>query len=272
MIKTNPLPDFSLSFLKKFASLYSPTEAGNSSARQGRPPLLTVQDLISGLAWHIAQPTGTFAMNLAIITGKTLSDSALSERRRSLGTKPWLEALDAILKPIADTSVHPHAFYKGMRLVGVDGTTFNVANTPSMKLSGKKTKTRRGSAAFFRIGCVALVELGTHAPLAVLIAENDESEAVLAAKAIHNLMAIDLLIADRYYGSGKWVARLLSLPQKPYFFIRVQERFGAQIVRRLGDGSSLIRVKDPDSGEFITVREVKANVRRPGKSWVKVRF
>jgi len=272
MIKTPALPDFSLSFHKKFISMVGLPEIENSSGRQGRPPKLSALDIVAALTWHAMQKNGTFAYNQATITGQVLSDSALSERRQALGTEPWLTALSTSLKPVANPTEHPHAFYKEMRLVGVDGTTFNVANTPPMKRISEKTKTRRGSAAFFRIGCVALVELGTHAPLAVRVAEDDESEAALAAKAILDLAEQDLLIADRYYGSGKWAARFLSLSEKPRFLIRVQERFGARIVRRLGDGSAIVKVKDPDSGGLLTLRECKARVRRPGRAWVNVRF
>jgi hypothetical protein len=64
---------------------------------------------------------------------------------------------------------HTGGSYGGLRLVGVDGTTFNVANTPSLKSTAEKTKIRRGEAAFFRISCVALAALGSHRPLAVRV-------------------------------------------------------------------------------------------------------
>lgn len=238
----------------------------------GRPPTICDKDIIAGLAWHVMQPGGTYANHITAFTGKRLSESALSERRQSLGTAPWLDALDVFLKPIADHRLHPHAFYKGLRLVGVDGTSLNVANTPPMKATVKKTKSRRGKSAFFRIGCVAAVELGTHGPLALRIGENSESEAVLAAQVISCFTEEDLMIADRYYGSGKWAARLLRTPGHPNFMLRVQERLNAATIRQLPDGSRLVRVIDPESGECITLREIKAKVRRTGKSWVKVRF
>jgi hypothetical protein len=218
------------------------------------------------------QPTATFAHNLATLTGKKLSDSALSERRQALGIKPWLEALDGTLQPVAEPAVHPGAFFKGLRLVGVDGTTFSVANTPSVKRCIVKTKARRGNAAFHRVSCVALAELGTHTPVSVRVAENGESEAVLAGRIVSQLHEDDLLIADRYYGSGKWVARLRALSQHPYFLLRVQERFKSRRVRRLPDGSCIVTVKDPDTGEHLTLREIKGSVGRKGHRWVKVRF
>jgi hypothetical protein len=272
MTKPADLPIFFDCFLEQFAQMRSPPLADTAPASRGRPPLLATEDIIAGLAWHVLQPCGTLAQNLSMLGTDSLCDAALSERRQSLGAQPWLDALEGFLGPVADPHRHPHAFYRGLRLVGVDGTTFNVANTPAMKLSAKKSKARRGSAAFHRVGCVALVELGTHCTLALRVAQNDESEGALSAQIVDALGSDDLLIADRYYGSGKWAARILRLPQHPHFLLRVQDRFGALTERRLGDGSRLVRVKDPDSGEFIMLREIKAKVRRPGKRWVKVRF
>ena len=233
---------------------------------------MSASGIVAALAWHVMQPAATFARNLAALTGRKLSDSALSERRQALGTQPWLDALDTMLRPVADTKLHPHAFYKGLCLKGTDGTTFNVANTPAMKRRSVKTKARRGSSAFHRIGCAALVELGTHNPVSVRVAHNNESESALARQLITQLHATDLFMADRYYGSGKWAARLLELPQKPRFMLRVQERLKAKRVQRLRDGSCIVKVKDPDTGQFVTLREIKGCVRRVGHRWVKVRF
>lgn len=272
MTKPTASPAFSSTFLQEFARQI-PSPAGPAGHHpRGRPPRLPAADIVAALAWHVLQPTATFAHNLARLTGLELSDSALSERRQALGTSPWREALAAMLRPVADPQLHPRAFYKGLCLKGVDGTTFNVANTPAMKCRAVKTKARRGSAAFHRVACVALVELGTHTPVSVRVAENGESESTLAGQVTLDLRETDLLIGDRYYGNGKWAARLRTRPQPPRFLLRVQERLKAKCVKRLPDGSSIVTVRDPDTGEDLRLREIRGGVRRPGQRWVKVRF
>ncbi|MEI6284799.1 MAG: transposase [Opitutae bacterium] len=238
----------------------------------GRPPHLPVSSLIAGLAWHVLQPGGTLAYNVSMLTGKRLSESALSERRQSLGTKPWLAALGVFLQHCTDPLLHPHVFYKKFRLVGVDGTSFSVANTPTIKATTRKTKSRRGKAAFFRIGCVAAVVLGTHRPLAVRIGEDGESEGELASRIVDAFLENDLVIGDRYYGNGKWAVRFLTAPGSPSFMVRVQERLRAQKIQKLSDGSCLVNVINPDTGEDIILRQIKAKVRRHGCKWVKIRF
>lgn len=271
---TNPtdLPAFSASFLQEFIDHHPPPPASHSHRRRGRPALLPARDIVAALAWHVMQPTATFARNLAALTGQDLADSTLSERRQALGIKPWMDTLGWMLRPLAHRRLHPQAFYKGLCLKGTDGTTFNVANTPAIKRGTAKTAARRGRAAFHRISCAVLVELGTHNPVGVRVAQNKESEAVLAGQLIHELNETDLLIADRYYGSGRWAARLLALPAHPWFLLRVQERFRAVRLRRLPDGSCIVKVNDPDTGQSITLRQIKGSVRRRGRRWVKVRF
>lgn len=265
-------PAFPADFLREFARQF-PVPVGTSSPLpRGRPPLLPVADLVAALAWHVMQPAATLAHNLSMLTGQELSDSALSERRQALGTAPWRGGLAAMLRPVADPQLHPQAFYKGLCLKGTDGTTFNVANTPTMKRRAAKTKARRGQAAFHRVACVALVELGTHNPVSVCVAENNESESALAAQLALELKETDLLIGDRYYGNSKWAARLMVLPQRPRFLIRVQERLKAQRIKRLPDESCIVQVKDPNTGEMLTLREIKGCVRRPGQQWVQVKF
>lgn len=207
-----------------------------------------------------------------MLMGVRMSDSSLSERRQSLGTKPWFDAMNLFLSKGDSKSEDPSNTYVGLRLVAVDGTSFSCGNTPAFKEEVEKTWTRRGRAAFFRIPCVALYDLCTHRPMAVQIGQDAESESVLAAQIIHHLGETDLLIADRYYGSGKWVARLSSLPTKPMFLIRVKESLGAIPCNRLQDGSRLVQVKDPDTGEMILVREIKFKLRRLGGKWINVRF
>lgn len=261
------------SMIRSIATLcLSPRSSASSLGKGGRPPRLAVSKVVAALCWHVLQECGSFSKNTAMLLGVRMADASLSERRTSLGSGPWMEALEAFLGSPPDADNIPEASYGGFRLVGVDGTTFSLANTPIMKDTAEKTRTRRGEAAFFRISCVALTALGTHRPLAVRIGEDGESEGALAERILTALGEDDLLIADRYYGSGKWMARLEALPQKPMFLLRVQERFGAQRVKTLADGSRWVHVKDPDSKALILVREIKAKVKRPGSRWTKVRF
>jgi len=270
----NNIPKASIisSLVSKFEEIRCSLPQESAFTTGGRPPKISMHDLISGLVWHVLQPSGYFSHHLSLFTGIKMSDSALSERRQSLGSAPWLETLNIFLRRNANSKHQPHAFYKGLRLIGIDGTTLNVANTPSIKTKANKTKTRRGKAAFHRISCVAAVELGTHSPIALRIGEAGESEGALATTILSSLESDDLVIGDRYYGNGKYAGRLLSLPQKPKFLVRVQERFNSVIVKKLKDRSKLVKVKEPVTGDYVMLRQIKAKVRRQRKRWVNIRL
>lgn len=63
-----------------------------------------------------------------------------------------------------------------------------------------KAKTRRGLAAFGKAGMVALVELGTHGPLAAHLGLDGQGELALAAPVLERLPEQSLVIVDRLYG------------------------------------------------------------------------
>ena len=168
----------------------------SQSSIGGRPPKLSVGEMVQALVFHVMQGSGTFSENLQRQGGLRMSDSALSERRQSLGIKPWVDGVASFLGRDDKYADLPETSYKGFRLVGIDGTTFNCGNTPSLQKTRTKVKSRRGDSAFFRISCVTLCELSEHRPLSIAIGEQNESEGALANQIIERLTEEDLLIAE----------------------------------------------------------------------------
>ena len=114
----------------------------------GAPPRLAGYRLIGGLVFHVLLPCGLLSAHLLQLTGHRIGDSSISQRRETMGIELFQALLDQALVPIAEPTTHPQAFYKGLRLVGLDGTTWSVSNTPPIKSSVRKARSRRGSAAF----------------------------------------------------------------------------------------------------------------------------
>jgi len=238
----------------------------------GVPPQVPDHLLIMGMVFHALLPCGLLSSHVRQLTGRRIGDSSISQRREAMGVDLFHALLSGALGPIAEPTPHPHAFYKGLRLVGIDGTTWSVSNTPPIKSSARKTRSRRGSAAFYKLGMTALYELGTHNPLAAKIGKDRESEMALAVPLLGTLQADWLLIADRYYGVAKFVSRLLSLPSKPWFLVRARDNLKRKIIDRLRDGSCLIEVRDAATGTRVFLREIYARVRCRSGRWVSVRL
>ncbi|MFT3816821.1 MAG: transposase domain-containing protein [Rubrivivax sp.] len=75
-----------------------------------------------GLAWHagVPQPAG-------------VSKVAISLLRSRIGAQPLADLVRHCCVPLAEEDIHPHAFYRGWRLVGIDGSSFELADEPELE-------------------------------------------------------------------------------------------------------------------------------------------
>ncbi len=176
--------------------------------------------------------------------------------------------LAAGLRPLAQPDRHPDAFYRGWRLVGVDGTEASVTNTPgNQKLP--KAGSRRGKAAFAKLKLVTAVELGLHNPLAAQTGTLRDYEVTLALRCGRACRAHSLVIVDRLYGVAQHVGDIIaaSVDRDLALLVRARGRVQARVQRRLADGSTLVQISParrpgrPASAP-ITVREIRAAVAR----------
>ena len=272
--KSHPSSDF----LTAFSALIPGSRLGAILRRHGpsrrRPASVKAACLVRALIFHVLRGTGTLSENLRLLHKKSLSASSMSERRQNLPWKVFHTIMEEALGPKALEKKHPGAFYKGWRLVAIDGTQFSVTNTPQILASLSKAASRRMKAAFAKVGAAVLVELGIHNPLAAEIGQNEESEMVLAKRLLDRLPEMSLLIADRLYGVGAFLTVLVaSFADKPSaFLVRIRGNLKPRLVKRLADGSALVEVKSEKGSKSILVREILGRVCRPKGAWVEVRF
>jgi hypothetical protein len=230
--------------------------------KRRRPPLITAGELIQGLVFHVVAEAGTLAQHVKKLTGKTITDGALSQRRALLPPEVFEALMAAALKPKADSARHPEAFYHGLRLCGIDGSTFSVTNTPQVKKRMRKAKSRRGRAAFPKVGVAVLVELGLHNPLAAALGAQGESEMVLAKRVLAAQPAKSLLLGDRYYGVGEVLVGLPAEDQR-HFLVRVRKKLKRRFLEAYPDGSALVEIRA--GGQTRLVRELVGRVQRGGR-------
>jgi Transposase DDE domain len=230
--------------------------------RRRCPPVVSARELIGGLVFHVVAKAGTLAQHVKALTGKSITDGALSQRRARLPAALFEQIMAVALKPKAQPAQHPGAFYHGLRLCGLDGSQFSVTNTPQVKKQMRKAKSRRGRAAFPKVGVAVMVELGLHNPLAAAIGAGGESEMVLAKRVISAQPEKSLLIKDRYYGTPEM---LVSLPVdgQRHFLARVKNNLKRHLLEVLPDGSALVEIVS-GAGKRV-VREVLGRVQRGGK-------
>ena len=230
--------------------------------RRRCPPYVTHVELIQSMLFHSIADAGTLAQHVKQLTGKTITDGALAQRRALMPAAVFEELMGAALKPKADPSRHPEAFYHKLRLCGVDGTLFSITNTPQVKKQMRKARSRRGRAAFPKVGAAVMVELGLHNPLAAALGAKGESEMTLARQVLSAQPAKSLLLGDRYYGVAAVLVDL-SAQEERHFLVRVKENLKRRFLEAYPDGSALVEIGTGENKRL--VREILGKVQRAGR-------
>ena len=237
--------------------------------RRRRPPVITAVELIQGLVFHVSAGAGTLAQHVKQLTGKTITDSALAQRRALLPAEVFEELMGAALKPKADPIRHPEAFYHGLRLCGVDGSLFSITNTPQVKKQMRKARSRRGRAAFPKVGAAVLVELGLHNPLAAALGAKGESEMVLAKRALSAQPPKSLLLSDRYYGVAELLVGLPAQEER-HCLARVKKNLKRRLLEVYPDGSAWVEISSSKGTRLM--REILGRVQRGCGRFTTVRL
>jgi hypothetical protein len=237
----------------------------------GRPPRVALTALLQALVFHVMHRFGTLGEHFALLGEDALSDGACSERRQNIPWQVFTELMRHALRPLAQARRHKESFWRGWRLLAVDGVQFSLYNTPQNNMGRPKAKTRRGRAAFAKIVTSVLLEVGLHNPLAAAIGHDGRSEWELTRSLLSQLPQKALLLADRLHGCAAFAAQVLAACQRvgSHFLIRARSNIKVRTLQRLQDGSRLVEVPVRAKGsrkvlQGLTLREVRVKVSRPG--------
>jgi Insertion element 4 transposase N-terminal/Transposase DDE domain len=146
--------------------------------------------LLEGLQWLLG-PSATI---------KVAGKSGISQARTRLSWEPMQQLHDKIVKPIA-TPATRGAWYRGWRLVSLDGSTLDVADEPANEEAFGRPGSSRGTSAFPQIRFVSLVENGTHVLFGSQMANYKTSEIALTRAVLPCLQPGMLCLADRNFFS-----------------------------------------------------------------------
>ena len=115
-------------FLAAFDELIDPAHLPTVPPRRGRKPRVPLAALLSSLVFHFMNATGTLAEHLALLFDPGLSDSSCADRRARLPWQVFADLLARALRPLAQPTPQPEAFWRGWRLVAPDGVQFSLTN------------------------------------------------------------------------------------------------------------------------------------------------
>jgi hypothetical protein len=258
-------------FCAAFAQMLGGRPLPRLPRRRGCPPRVALTEVLQALVFHVMHRCGTLGQHFALLFPDALGDSACSDRRQRLPWNVFEELMRQALRPLAEVRRHSDSFWRGWRLVAVDGTQFSLYNTPQNNAARPKAKSRRGRAAFAKIVNSVLLEVGLHNPLAAAIGHDGRSEWELTRSLLAQLPTQALLLADRLYGCAAFAAQALAACQRvgSHFLIRARSNIKVRTVQRLDDGSRLVEVPVRANGrrevlQWLTLREIRVQVSRPG--------
>ncbi|HTE17016.1 MAG TPA: IS4 family transposase [Armatimonadota bacterium] len=130
--------------------------------------------------------------------------SGISQARTRLGETPLRRLYERVARPVA-TPATRGAWYRQWRLVSLDGSCLDVADTEENRSAFERPGAGRGESAFPQLRFVALVENGTHVLFGARLGGFADGETTLAYAALPALQPGMLCLADRqFFGHALW--------------------------------------------------------------------
>ncbi len=150
--------------------------------------------LTDGLAWSSGEAPPALP-----------SKSAIFQARARLGAEPLKALFTKVAKPLG-TEGTPGVFLSGRRVLAIDGTCLDVADTAeNAGFFGRPGVNKGEQAAFPQARVVAVAECGTHAIVDAVVGAYSSAENTLAGELIDRLVPGTLLLADRgFCGFPLW--------------------------------------------------------------------
>jgi hypothetical protein len=189
-------------------------ESGRREQRNRSLPAQVMAYFAVGMALHA---DGSYEDVLALLTDglawadpeveplRMPSKSAIFQARDRLGAEPVEALFRRVARPLA-TPAAPGAWLAGRRLVAIDGTCLDVADTAANDEHFGRPGVNKGErSAFPQARLVALAECGTHAIFDAALGAYTTPENTLARELIERLEPGMLVLADRgFCGFPLW--------------------------------------------------------------------
>jgi len=193
--------------------------------------------LLEGIRW-LQGPNGHIK-----VTGK----SGISQARKRVGSEPLQVLHNELVGPIAvrgSKRTTKGAWYRIWRLISLDGSTLDVADTKENELAFGRPKASRGQSGFPQIRIVSLVENGTHVLFGSRMAGYNTGEITLTREVIGSLNKGMLCLADRnFFGYKLWKQ---AQETGADLLWRVKKNLKLPCLRRFRDGSYMSRIYASD--------------------------
>lgn len=217
--------------------------SGREGTRRRKLPTLELMYYVIALGLHASEACRSVLRRITVrkrLAGEDVfeavcSAAAITQGRKRLGWQPIRDLYQAVVGPLA-TRNSVGAWYRRWRLVVLDGSVLDVADTQKNERAFGRPVASRGKSGFPQLRFVTLLESGTHVMFGAEMAGYRTGEPTLAHKVIKSLPADALCLADRaYFSYSLWKEALAT---------------GAQLLWRVRDDFDLAEAP-PASGRIV---------------------
>lgn len=205
-----------------------------------------MRNLLGGLQW-ISHRTSEWSMP---------TKAAIFKARTRLGAPVMIELFDQAAKPFGPQT--PQGFLAGLRLVSVDGTTMDLADTPANERAyGRPGTNTEFKSAFPQARLLGLVECSTHAIIGAVTGPCTTAENDMYPGLHHKLDSSMLLMADRGFFS--------------YRSFKGRVETGAQLLWRVRGNMVLPVHEEFEDGSYLSAVYEGTKERRNNVDPIRVR-
>jgi transposase IS4-like protein/DDE family transposase len=165
--------------------------------------------------------------------------STLCEARQRLGAAPLRLLAQQVIR-LLGTPVMTRAFYRGMRLMALDGFVLDLPDTSANVRVFGRPGSRQATAAFPQARVLSLCETGTHVLWRSLIKPQWRGEVTMAHHLLGFLQPDMLLLWHRNFLSFTTLQEVLR--QQAHLLARIKKNLVFVPLRHLPDGSYLAKL------------------------------
>ena len=194
-----------------------------------------------------------------------VSKGAISQLRYEIGAAPVVDLFHRVCKPMGSPDT-PGAFLFGLRMMAVDGTVEDVADTLENEMAFGRHASQRGPSAFPQVKCIYLMEVGAHAIVDAGCWPIHTSERVGAFRMLRSVQAGMLLMWDRGLHSFDMASK--TRQTGAHFLARIPDRVQLKPIEFLPDGSYLAHLQPSEphrrkAGAYLLIRVIEYTIDDP---------